>query len=461
MEKRKEEMAQQPIGRLLLRYSAPAMIAMMVNSLYNLVDAIFVGQGVGHLALAALAVSFPIQMFILAIAQVVGIGSASIISRSLGAGDQRRAERTAGTSFICVVVLSILLAAVGLGFLRPILRLFGATPAIMPYAVDYLSVILAGNFFFAYAVSSNNLVRAEGNVKVAMYSMFLGAGVNIILDPIFIFGLNMGIRGAAIATVIANMLVFVFLTSYFLSGKSLLKIRRSDLWPDFSVIPEMAGIGASSFTRVAAGSLVAIVLNNSIGFYGDEMHLAILGVCNRLLIFFLMPLFGLVQGFQPILGFNYGARNLDRVRQSIRMATLYATLLTTFAFLLMMLFPTPLLKMFNRDPRLIAEGAFIIRIIVICLPTVGFQVVGATMFQALGRVFPALFLSMSRQILFFIPLVLILPLFFGLPGIWIAIPVSDALAALVTFGWVLLEWKRLERREPAELPFTETVSLPD
>lgn len=461
MEKRKQEMAEQSIGRLLLRYSAPAMVAMMVNSLYNLVDAIFVGQGVGHLALAALAVSFPIQMFILAIAQVVGIGSASIISRSLGAGDQRRAERVAGNSFICVVVLSILLAAVGLGFLRPILRLFGATPAIMPFAVDYLSVILAGNFFFAYAVSSNNLVRSEGNVKVAMYSMFLGAGTNIILDPIFIFGLNMGIRGAAIATVLANFLVFLFLSVYFLRGKSLLKIRRGDLRPDFGIIPEMAGIGASSFTRVAAGSLVAIVLNNSIGFYGDEMHLAILGVCNRLLIFFLMPVFGLVQGFQPILGFNYGAHNLDRVRQSIRLASLYATSLTTFAFLLMMLFPTPLLSMFNRDPRLLEEGAVIIRIVVICLWTVGFQVVGATMFQALGRVMPALVLSMSRQILFFIPLVLLLPLVLGLPGIWIAIPVSDALAALVTLGWVLLELSRLDKSLPVDTALNEAVPLQD
>ena len=445
MENRKYELGHEKIGRLLVRYSTPAMVAMFANSLYNLVDAIFVGQGPGAMALAALAVSFPIQMFILAIAQVVGIGSASIISRSLGAGEHRKAERTAGTSFAMVAVLSAGLTAAGLTFLTPLLRLFGATPAILPYARDYLSVILAGSFFFAYAVSSNNIVRSEGNAKAAMISMFIGVITNIVLDPLFIFALGLGIRGAAIATIIANMCAFVYLTRYFLSGKSMLRIQRQDLLPNPAIVREVMPIGLSSFTRVAAQSLVAIILNHSIVYYGDDIHLAVLGVINRLILFFLLPLFGLMQGFQPIVGFNYGAGNMDRTQETIWKTAITATALCCIAFLMLMLFPRFFLRLFSKDAQLLAEGVTIIRTVLIWLPFVGFQVVGATLFQALGRVFPALFLSMSRQILFLIPLVLLLPLSLGLTGVWLSIPVADCLSTLVTAIWVALEIRRMNR----------------
>jgi len=448
MNDRKYELGHEPIGRLLVRYSAPAMFGMFANSLYNLVDAIFVGQGPGTLALAALTVAFPIQMFILAIAQVVGIGSASVISRCLGAGEQRKAERTAGASFAMVAMLSAVLTVAGLLLLNPLLRLFGATDAVLPYARDYLSVILGGSFFWAFAVSSNNVVRAEGNAKLAMFGMFLGVSTNIVLDPIFIFALDMGIRGAAIATVIANVGVFAFLTRYFLSGTSMLKIRRGDLRPELAIAREVVPIGLSSFTRVAAQSLVAIVINNSINYYGTDLHLAILGIANRILIFFLLPLFGLIQGLQPILGFNYGAGNMARAKEAVWKAIAAATGLSLFAFLTLMLFTRLFIALFNNDPQLVSQGSTIIRIIVIWLPFVGFQVVGASLFQALGKVWPALFLSMSRQILFLIPLILLLPLAFGLTGIWAAIPVADALATCVTGLWVAFELRRFGREGP-------------
>ena len=222
---RRYELGNEKIGTLLWKYSAPAMVGMLSNSLYNLVDTVFVGWGVGTQALGALAICFPLQMFILAIAQLVGIGAASIYSRNLGAGNQETADKAAGTSFVLVLILSVILMTVGLLFLTPILRLFGATPGILPYAVQYMSIIFLGSAFFAYIVSTNNLVRAEGNAKVAMTSMLLGAGMNIILDPIFIFGFGMGIKGAAIATVISQICVFVYLTRYLLSGKSLLNVK--------------------------------------------------------------------------------------------------------------------------------------------------------------------------------------------------------------------------------------------
>jgi len=445
MNDRKYELGHEKIGRLLLRYSAPAMVGMMVNSLYNLVDAIFVGQGAGKLALAALAVSFPIQMFVLAVAQVVGIGSASLISRSLGAGDQRKAERTAGTSFGIVAVMSLILTALALTYMKPLVRLFGATPNVLPYASAYLSIVMGGCFFFALAVSSNNIVRSEGNVKIAMFSMLIGATVNLILDPIFIFGLGMGIRGAAVATVIAHVCSFTFLCAYFLSGKSMLRIRRADLIPDLSLLPEVFSVGASSFTRVAAGSLLAIVLNNSIAHYGTDTHLAVMGVIHRVLMFFFMPLIGLVQGLQPIVGFNYGARNFARVKEAVAKAVAVATAIGTTAFLILMLFPRPVFRLFNPDAFLISEGAYFLRIAIILLPCVGFQIVGATLFQALGKPGPALFLSMSRQVLFLIPLILALPLLFGLTGIWIAFPVADSLATLVTAACLLWQMEHLGR----------------
>ncbi len=448
MEDRKFELGHKPVGRLLLKYSLPSIIAMTVGSTYNLVDAIFVGQASGPLALAGLAVAFPIQMFILAIAQVVGIGSSSIISRSLGAGDHRKAERMAGTSFSIVTALSIVLTIIGLAFLNPLLRVFGATPNVLPYGADYLSVILGGCFFFAFAVSTNSIVRAEGNARLAMTSMLIGAISNILLDPIFIFGLNMGIRGAAVATVLANMCSAFFLVRYYLSGKSMLKIRWADLHPDFRLLPEMFSVGLSSFTRVAAGSVLAIIMNNSIAHYGSDLHLAILGIINRMMVFFLMPLFGLIQGLQPIVGFNYGARNMARVKEAIYRANVAGAFFSVVAFIVLMSCPRLVFRMFNSDPDLIDQGAGIIRVTILWLPFVGYQIVGASLFQALGRAWPALFLSMTRQVLFLAPLILIMPLILGLWGIWVSIPIADALSTGVTALWVMYEMRRLDRITP-------------
>ncbi len=455
MKNRTHALGHEPVGRLLLKYSLPSIIAMMVGSTYNLVDAIFVGQGAGPLALAALAVAFPIQMFILAIAQVVGIGSSSIISRSLGAGDHRKAERMAGTSFSVVIALSIVLSIIGVEFCEPLLRIFGATPKVLPYGAQFLSVIMGGCFFFAFAISTNSLVRAEGNARLAMSSMLIGAVTNIVLDPVFIFGLGMGIRGAAVATVLANVCSTFFLVRYYLSGKSLLKIRWADLRPDFSLMPEMFSVGMSSFTRVAAGSVLAIIMNNSIAYYGSDVHLAILGIINRMMIFFMMPMFGLIQGLQPIVGFNYGAKNMARVKEAIYRANVAGAVFSVVAFVVLMSFPRLVFRMFNSDPDLIHQGAGIIRVTILWLPFVGYQIVGASLFQALGRAWPALFLSMTRQVLFLAPLILIMPLILGLWGIWVSIPIADALSTGVTTLWVMHEMRRLDAIStiaPAQLP---------
>lgn len=457
---RKYELGHERIGVLLAKYSAPAMVGMLVNSTYNLVDAFFIGRGVGTLGLAGLTIAFPIQMFVLGLAQVVGIGSASIISRSLGAGDHRRAERTAGTSFVMVLILGLLLSILGLSFLRPILAAFGTSEDVMPYASQYMGIILLGSTFFAFAISSSNVVRAEGNTRLAMTCMLLGAATNLVMAPILIFGFHMGMRGAGIATVTANVAVFLNLTRYFLSGKSMLRIRRADLIPDFSLLPEMFGIGMSSFTRVAAGSVLAMVLNNSIKHYGSDVDLAALGIINRVMLFFLMPMIGLVMGLQPIAGFNYGARNIPRVKEAIWTASKFATAMSTFAFVIMMLFPRQICMIFDKNPEVVNEGVFITRIIILILPFVGFQIVGASVFQALGRAWPAIFLSLTRQLVFLIPFLLLFPTFLGLTGLWVAHPVADFLSTAVTTAWMVREIRRLEHLGPPVAPPEAELAVP-
>ena len=429
---RTELLGSMPVGRLLVRLSGPAILGMLVNSLYNVVDTIFIGQGPGTLALAALAVCFPIQMFILAVAQTVGIGSASIISRSLGAGDRDRAERVAGGSFATAALLAAVIAAAGLAFLDPMLRLFGATDAVIPYARDYLTVILPGGLLFAVAVSSNNLVRSEGNARTAMISMMVGAGTNIALDPILIFGLGLGIRGAAIATITGQAASFVYVITHFGRGKSHVRIRARFLRPRLRIALQSMKIGSASFARVVAGSLMSIALNNSVTAYGSDMHLGMVGVMQRIMVFMLMPLFGLVQGLQPIVGFNYGARNYCRLRRALLLAVGGSTAYMTLCFAAVQLFPGEVLSVFSSDARLVSEGAGIMRILMAVIPVIGFQIVAASVFQALGRAGPALLLALARRVFFLVPLILLLPLRWGLRGVWLAYPTADVLATVLT-----------------------------
>ncbi|MCD4776813.1 MAG: MATE family efflux transporter [Candidatus Aegiribacteria sp.] len=424
----------QSIGRLLIRLSGPAITGMLVQSMYNLVDTIFVGKGVGTLALAALAVCLPIQIFLLAVSKTVGIGAASIISRLLGAGNEEEAGRIAGGSFVLVAFLGLGISLCGLIFLDPVLKLFGASSRILPYARDYLSIIFIGGTFFSVTVCSNNIARSEGNARVAMISMLVGAGTNIILDPIFIFALNMGIRGAAIATVTGQFFAFVWITRYFFTGRSHLKFDWKHLIPKLHQSLKIMQIGSSSFARIAGGSLMAIVVNNTIMHYGHEMHLAVLGVTNRMLIFALMPLFGLVQGLQPVVGYNYGAGYFERVKKALKYALISATVLTGAYWLLFQLAPRFMLGLFSNDENLISSGAGILRILVLMMPVVGFQVIAAGTFQSLGKAGIAFILSISRQILFLIPLALLLPLAISPPltGVWAAFPSADFLAACVT-----------------------------
>lgn len=435
MNKNSKSLGQDDIKKLLLKLSIPAMAGMMVNALYNFVDTVFLGRFVGTDAIGALAIAFPIQMVIMGFGTTVGIGAASVASRALGAKEVEKADNVVGNAFLAIVVIGILLITLGRYFLNPILNIFGATNTLLPLAYDYMNTILLGSFFLTISMVSNNIIRAEGNAKTAMISMMIGTSLNIILDPIFIKVLGFGIKGAAIATVIGQIVAFIYVMTYFYTGKSNFKIMPHHLKPNFDYLKEILTVGFPTFMRQIAGSLLAIVVNNSLGFYGGDIAISVYGVFNRILMFILMPMFGIVQGFQPIAGFNYGAKNYKRVIELVKLSVKYLIIYSTVGFLILQIFPEGIIRIFNDDPELISLGKNAIRITTILIPLVGIQIIAASLFQSLGKALPALIISMSRQTLFLIPLVLILPRLFnlGLMGIFTAFPIADALAIVLSF----------------------------
>lgn len=441
-----ELLGRERIGRLLARMSIPAMFAMFVNALYNVVDTIFIGRGVGSLAIGGLTVAFPFQIFMMAVAMLLGTGAASVISRALGADDRVRAARTAGTTFTVAALVGVALQVVGFAFTTPILMLFGASEQLMPFASEYLRTVLYGTPFITVAMASNNLIRAEGNARIAMLVMLVGAVTNIVLDPIFIFGFQMGIRGAALATVIGQFLSLVVSILFFATGRSALELRLRHFRPSLSILGSVGALGLPAFIRQFGGSFLMVLVNNAALDYGGELAISSFGIINRLLIFALMPVFGLAQGYQPIAGYNFGASRMDRVRQSTRLTALVAACVTGFFFILMVVMPETLLSLFSTDRELLATAVPAMRIVVIVLPLVGAQVVGATFFLAVGKAIPSLFLGMLRQIILLIPLVMILPPIFGLRGLWMAFPIADTLAAAITLGWLGIFMARMSGR---------------
>lgn len=445
-------LGEEKIGKLLFNLSLPATIGMLVQAMYNFVDTIYVGRGVGSLGIAGISISFPVQIFIMAFAQMFGIGGASIISRALGEKNHDKANRTTGNVVGATVFFSLFIATLGIVFLDPLLRALGASEAILPYAREYLSIILFGTVFFSFGMAMNNIIRAEGKAKIAMFTMLISAVINIVLDPIFIFALDLGIRGAAIATVISQAVTSIYVFAYFATGKSSLKVTFKSLLPEWKIIREMITIGLSAFSRQVASSLLAIIMNNSLILYGGDIAVSVYGVVNRLLMVFIMPMFGVNQGFAPILGYNYGAKKFKRARESIKLATLVTTLMAAFSTTFMLLFSRQFIGIFTNEELLIDLASKALRIVIIAMPLIGIQVIASGMFQALGKAGPALFLSLLRQIIVLVPLILILPPFMGLDGIWISFPLADAIAFAISLVFYIKELKifraseiRLER----------------
>lgn len=438
-------LANETIGKLLFRLSLPAIVGMLVTALYNVVDTIFVGHAVGTVGIGGLSVVFPIQVLLMAVVQTFGIGGASRISRCMGAEDAEGAGLTFGNMVLMSMIAGFLFLIVGVIIPKPLLYLFGSTDTILPSALAYFKIINLSSPLVAFLLVTNNAVRAEGNASFAMLTMILGAVLNIILDPIFIFMLDMGIQGAAIATVASNALGCILLGVYFAKGKSEIPSGWRFFRFDNRIAFEIFAVGSSSFARSAAMSFTTILLNNTLRILGGDIGIATFGVMFRLLMFLFMPLNGITQGLQPIVGFNYGARQFDRVRQCIRIASISATWVATAAFVVLLAFPGFFMRCFTSDSALVASGVNALRSALFCLPLAGYQIIGGGVFQALGKAIPALLLTLSRQVLILIPLVIILPKYFGLNGVWYSFPISDAASFLITYILIKSVLARLSR----------------
>ena len=427
------ELASGPIGKLLLAYSIPAIVGTAAASLYNLIDRAFIGHGVGAMAISGLALTFPVMNLAAAFGALVGAGAASLVSIRMGEGRPKEADAILGSTLFLNVVLGLCITVLGLAFLDRILLAMGASRETLPYARSFMQVILLGKVFTHLYLGLNGVMRASGYPRKDMVTTLLTVGVNLALAPFFIFVLRWGIRGAALATVCAQAFGALLTVRHFLRRDSAVRFVPGCWRPRLGIIRDIFAIGMSNFTTLLCVSLSAAVYNVQLGRHGGDYAVGAFGILNGLASLFIMVVVGVVMGMQPIAGFNYGARRFDRVLRAHRGAVLAATAITTCGFLLGELFPAAVARAFTDDPRLVAQAVTAQRFIFAVYPLVGFQIVTSGFFQAIGRAKVSVVLSLSRQLLFLVPLLVLLPLRWGLTGVWMAEPVADLSATLVTF----------------------------
>lgn len=452
LENRTERLGEYPVGKLLREFSIPAIIAMIANALYNVVDSIFVGRGVGSLALTAVTIALPVMIILMAFGMLIGIGATALISIELGQQKRDEAEKILGTAFALAIALGILISAVMLIFLDPFLRFLGATPDVFDYAKKFTMVILIGATFQNISFGLNNVIRAEGNPVISMATMLFSAAVNTILNPLFIFVFHWGIIGSALATVTTQILISGYIIYHFTIGHGNLKLHRANIRLDADLVKKISAIGLSPFLLQMAASVTLFVFNNNLLQYGGEMAVAAMGVINRCAMMLLMPLFGINQGAQPIIGYNYGAKKYDRVKKTLKLAAISATLICVFGFIVAEVFSHQIMSLFNKDRELIEIGTHGIRIFLLMLPIVGVQIIITNYFQSVGKASKAILLSLTRQVLFLIPLVMILPAFLGLDGIWAAGPVSDFSSFLLAVILLNKEFRYLQTKHEQGQP---------
>ena len=434
------------IGRLLLKLSLPTFFGFFVMTLYNVVDTIFIGHYIGPLGIAGLSIVFPLQMLSVGIGEMTGMGGASLISRSIGAGDIAKAERTLGNALTANIILSVALMVACLAMPDFWLRIMGSSETILPYARDYMTIIIIGMLFMTFAMAMNNLIRAEGNARIPMIGMIIGAVSNIILDAIFIIPLGMGIQGAALATVLAQMVSVAFFMRYYFSGKSFLKIYTRNMTIQWNILKEILAIGLASFSRMVAVSFSAIFVNRMLILYGGDLAIAAFGIIHRIMMFAIMPGIVIGGGLQPILGFNYGAKRYDRAIKAILIATGVAIACGLFVFGIVYFAPEPLIRIFTDDAELVTLSVYAAKRIFLALYMIGIIMVGSLIFQSIGKAFQSFVTAIARPILFLIPMVFLLPPVLGLDGVWWSFPISDGLTFLLTVLLLIPQIRELRRK---------------
>ena len=429
------------IGKLLIKQAVPASIGILVMSLNILVDTIFVGHWIGSQAIAAINVVLPVSFFIAALGMSIGIGGSSIISRALGAKEVPKAFRTFGNQITMTLLLTVILVCFGLYYIDGIIPAFGGKGTIFEPAKIYYRIVLYGVPFLALSMMGNTVIRAEGKPKFAMYAMMIPSVSNLVLDVLLINVMDLGMMGAAWATTGSYFLCFTFIFWFFLSKNSEMKIS----WPHFklqkTIVSEISNLGSVTLSRQAIVSITYLLMNTILYDFGGETSVTSYAIVSRMLMFALFPIFGITQGFVPIAGYNYGAHNYERVKKTIRIAITYSMALAFLIFVLLIGFPELITRMFTTDPLVIEKTPVAMRWVFAATPIIAIQLIGSAYFQAVGKAVPALLLTLSRQGFFFIPLIFILPLWYGELGVWMAFPASDVLSTLVTAFILYIEVK--------------------
>lgn len=438
------ELGTKPVSSLLVQYALPAIVAMVASSLYNMVDSIFIGQGVGALAISGLAITFPFMNLSAAFGAAIGVGASAFLSVKLGQRDYDIANKILGNNVMLNIIVGIIFGGLGLLFLDPILRFFGASDATLPYAHDYMVIILLGNAITHLTLGLNAVLRSAAKPRLAMYITIFTVVINAILDPIFIYTLGLGIRGAAYATILAQLLALIWQWALFSNKKEMLHFEYSKFHLDRRIVSNILSIGISPFAMNACACLVVIFINNSLQQYGGDMAVGAFGISNRIAFIFVMVTMGVCQGMQPIAGYNYGAQNYNRMLEVLKLAAIAGTAVCAVGFLIAMVFPRACARMFTTDETLIAHSVVAMRYIMAVFIIIGAQMVITNFFQSIGKAKISIFLSLSRQLIFLVPLLAILPKHMGLNGVWLAMPLSDAIAAIMAYAMIWFYIKRLK-----------------
>lgn len=434
------------IGKLLMQYAVPAIIAMTASSLYNMVDSIFIGNGVGAMAISGLALTFPLMNLAAAFGSLVGVGAATLISVKLGQKDYDTAQRVLGNVLVLNILLGVGFTLMVLPFLDPILYFFGGSDQTVGYARDYMEIILLGNAVTHIYLGLNAVLRSAGHPQKAMYATIGTVVINTLLDPLFIYGFEWGIRGAAIATITAQVIALMWQFRLFSNKEELLHFHKGIFRLKRKIVFDSLAIGLSPFLMNMAACFIVIVVNQGLKKYGGDLAIGAFGIVNRLVFIIVMIVMGFNQGMQPIAGYNYGARQYQRVNKVLKLTIIYATVVTTLGFLVGMLIPELTVSIFTNDAELTALSARGLRITVIFFPIIGFQMVTSNFFQSIGMAGKAIFLSLSRQLLILLPCLLILPRFFGEWGVWYSMPVSDILASLIAATMLVSQFRKFKEQ---------------
>jgi len=422
----------EPISKLLFKQALPASIGILVMSLNILIDTIFVGQWIGSIAIAAINVVLPVSFFIAALGMAIGIGGSSIISRSLGSDNVQKAKYTFANQITLTILITVSFVFLGLYFIESIIPLFGGKGGIYEPSKIYYTIVLYGVPFLALSMMGNSVIRAEGKPKFAMYALMIPSIGNIVLDIVFIKYLNMGMAGAAWATTGSYILCFIFIFWFFSSDKSELKIKIHHLYLKKLIVKEITSLGSITLARQATVSITYLLMNNILYNYGGEVSVTAYAIVGRMMMFSLFPVYGITQGFLPIAGYNFGAKNFERVKEVISLAIKYASFFATLVFLILMIFPEEITKVFTSDTDVIRETPAAMRWVFLATPIIAIQLIGAAYFQGIGKAKIGLILALLRQGILFVPLILILPLFYGEMGAWMSFPISDLLATIIT-----------------------------